>query len=146
LLVEKVPNARHLHEATTIETVVLRRRLIELLARWIRLIHERGIAHRDLKAANILIADDDECQFIDLVGVRTRKRVNRRTRIRDLSRLNASFLSSPHISRTDRLRFLRVYLLWGLRGKAGWEEWWNEIALATREKIERNARRNRPLA
>jgi tRNA A-37 threonylcarbamoyl transferase component Bud32 len=146
LLVERIPNARHLHEASTTVSVERKRQLIGTLARWIRLMHERGIAHRDLKAANILISDNDECQFIDLVGVRTQRRVNRPIRIRDLSRLNASFHSSQHVTRTDRLRFLRAYLLWSLRGKAGWEEWWKEIELATQKKIKRNARRNRPLA
>ena len=36
--------------------------------------HERGVSHRDLKAANILVTADGECQFIDLVGARTPRR------------------------------------------------------------------------
>ena len=49
----------------------------DTLARWVRLMHDRGVSHRDLKAANILIALNGECQFIDLVGVRTRRRISR---------------------------------------------------------------------
>jgi tRNA A-37 threonylcarbamoyl transferase component Bud32 len=145
LLCEEVPDARHLDEVIPTADRTARRELTERLARWVRLMHERGASHRDLKAANILVTAAGECQFIDLVGVRLRRNVGRALRVRDLARLNASFVSSPGVSRTDRLRFLRVYLLWGLRGPAGWKEWWSQIALATRDKIRKNALRNRPL-
>jgi tRNA A-37 threonylcarbamoyl transferase component Bud32 len=146
LLSELVPEAQHLHEAIDQSDPRERWRLIDRIARWIRLMHERGVSHRDLKAANILVGSDGECHFIDLVGVRTRRRVPRRVRVRDLARLNASFVSSPVVGRSDRLRFLRTYLLWGLRSKAGWKGWWREIAWATHEKVRRNERKNRPLS
>jgi hypothetical protein len=50
------------------------------------------------------------------------------------------------LTRTDKLRFLRIYLGWGLTGKQGWKEWWRAIARETQAKVERNARRGRPLA
>jgi hypothetical protein len=50
------------------------------------------------------------------------------------------------VTRTDKLRFLRSYLQWGLHGKSGWKDWWRRIEEATRSKIARNARRHRPLA
>jgi len=145
LLCEEVPQARHLHEVLKSGSRVSNHKLIDTLARWIRLMHERGVSHRDLKAANILVNSGGECQFIDLVGVRLQRNVRRRLRVRDLARLNASFVSMAEVSRTDRLRFLRVYLLWGLRGSAGWKEWWREAAQATEAKVRRNALRNRPL-
>ena len=74
------------------------------------------------------------------------RRRSQRVRVRDLTRLNASFVASPGVVATDRLRFLRVYLLWGLRGSGGWKEWWSQIDLATRDKVRKNASRNRPLA
>jgi serine/threonine protein kinase len=146
LLCDRVQEARHLHEVIVASPVNDKRRLAERLARSIRIMHERGVCHRDLKAANILVNRWGECYFIDLVGVRTRRVVPRRIRVRDLARLNASFATSTHISRSDRLRFLRIYLLWALSGRRDWKNWWKEIAEATEEKIERNRRRNRPLA
>jgi hypothetical protein len=145
LLCEKVPDAIHLHEAIAKFDRRAVRRLVETLARWVRLFHERGVTHRDLKAANILIGADGDMQFIDLVGVRT-GRVSRRRRIRDLARLNASFIRSNHVTRTDRLRFLRTYLLWDAGGRAGWRDWWVQIDRATRAKVRKNEARDRPLA
>jgi tRNA A-37 threonylcarbamoyl transferase component Bud32 len=146
LLCERIENAEHLHEfvATADRGALLA--LVDRIARWIRVMHERGLSHRDLKAANILVTNDGECWFLDLVGVRSHRRLTDRQRVRDLMRLNASFVSSPPVSRTMRLRFLRTYLLWALRGEEGWKKWWNEVKQATEEKIGRNKRRNRPLA
>jgi hypothetical protein len=59
--------------------------------------------------------------------------------------LNASFINHPALSRTDRLRFLLLYLESGLRGRKGWKEWWRQIEQATQAKITRNARSGRPL-
>jgi tRNA A-37 threonylcarbamoyl transferase component Bud32 len=146
LLCDLVPDARHLDDAVRDAGWRHRQQLIDVLARWVRLMHERGVSHRDLKAANVLVTPDGRCQFIDLVGVRTRRRVPAAVRVRDLARLNASFVASPDVSRTDRLRFLRTYLLWGLRGSAGWRDWWKRVGEATEIKVRRNRRRNRPLA
>jgi len=67
-------------------------------------------------------------------------------RVRDLARLNASFLSSPVVSRTDRLRALTAYL--GVPPQPGrsWKAWWAAVARATRAKAAKNARTGRPLA
>ncbi|MBO0699042.1 MAG: hypothetical protein J2P46_11655 [Zavarzinella sp.] len=146
LLCEFVPDARNLHEVIAKATADEKRQLIDRLARWVRLMHDRGVSHRDLKAANILITADGDCQFIDLVGVRTRPRVSRSLRVRDLTRLNASFVGSPHVTRADRLRFLRTYMMWGLAGRGGWKDWWKAVEARTREKVRRNLERNRPLA
>ena len=146
LLCDLVPEARHLHDAVRETGRTDRWRLIDRLARWVRLMHERGVSHRDLKAANILITPDGDCQFIDLVGARTRRRVPRAIRVRDLARLNASFIASPLLSRADRVRFLRVYLAWGLCGPGDWKVWWRQVLLATEAKVRRNERNNRPLA
>jgi hypothetical protein len=115
----------------------------------IRQLHTRGLAHRDLKAANILTSDtagDARFWFIDLVGVTRPGRVSARLRAQNLARLNASFIAHPLVTQRDKLRFLRAYLAWNLRGKGGWKRWWRRIECATRAKVERNRRSGRPLA
>jgi tRNA A-37 threonylcarbamoyl transferase component Bud32 len=146
LLCDLVADARNLHDAVRDAGPVERVRLTEELSRWVRLMHDRGISNRDLKAANILIRSDGGCQFIDLVGVRTRRRVPRGVRVRDLARLSASFVASPHVNWRDRVRFLQTYLLRGLRGRGDWKDWWIQVAGATEAKVRRNEKRNRPLA
>jgi serine/threonine protein kinase len=114
-----------------------------------RSFHRRSFVHRDLKAANLLTSadpNDPRIWFIDLVGVRRRWRVAREARVRDLARLSASFHNHPGVSRTDKLRFLRVYRDWATRGNWGWQRWWRELSEATEAKIARNLRTGRPLA
>src|SRR5262249_26620518 len=122
----------------------LRERIAQV-ARLIVALHLRQLSHRDLKAGNILVG----CQamwLIDLVGVREYRRLSRARRVQNLARLHASFYQHPSLTRTDKLRFLRTYLQWGLFGRFGWKQWWSEIDGATRAKVLRNARNGRPLA
>lgn len=121
---------------------------IAALGRLMRQLHTRGLAHRDLKAANVLtstLPGDHRFWFIDLVGVRRLRRVSARRRAQNLARLHVSFADHPAICRTDRLRFLRAYMAWGLRGKSGWKRWWRRIDFAARTKVERNRRTGRPV-
>lgn len=132
---------------------------IEQLARLLRQMHARHLAHRDLKGANLLVRADDAgwtgagqaalpaspfC-FIDLVGVSRGRRLARSRRVKNLARLHASFCHDPRVTRTDKLRFLRTYLQWGLRGRHGWKDWWRAIEAATQTKIRKNQRNGRPL-
>jgi tRNA A-37 threonylcarbamoyl transferase component Bud32 len=157
LLMEKVPDATDLRtlgqrlaaaDGPTRQRVI--RPLVEQLARLARDMHSRGLAHRDLKAANILVQLSSirppACCLIDLVGVVASGQLGRRLRARNLARLHASFHQNPLVSRTDKLRFLRTYLLWGLRGRQGWKRWWRAIEEATQAKAARNAKTGRPLA
>jgi tRNA A-37 threonylcarbamoyl transferase component Bud32 len=124
------------------------RERIPALARLIRLLHDRGLAHRDLKAANILtseLLDDPRFWFIDLVGVR-RIAVTDSRRAQNLARLLASFAEHPLVTRSDRLRFLRSYQAWALTGKAGWKMLWRRIESAWHSKLEHNRRTGRPIA
>jgi tRNA A-37 threonylcarbamoyl transferase component Bud32 len=149
------------------------RQLIDQVARLIRVLHARHLSHRDLKAANLLVStatwevsgkgtsdrlgcagikepgeelDLPGCVwFIDLVGVRRHLKLRRGRRVQNLTRLHASFHCHPDLTRTDKLRFLRVYLGWGVRGKGGWKRWWRQIEQATRVKVQRNLRNGRPL-
>lgn len=143
---------------------------IELAAQAVRELHQRQLSHRDLKANNILLTTEDGhsaekgtgpvpfsgpslmpvtlqgAWFLDLVGVSVHDRLPRRCRLHNLARLNASFHDRPELSRTDRLRFLRTYLQWGLFGKQGWKDWWKAVAAATDAKLERNERLGRKVA
>lgn len=173
LLTEKLEHARHLHDVLDDlrnQPPEQRRRAlrarIEVAAQAVRELHHRQLSHRDLKANNILLATAENqgpeapsapgpslmpvtlqgAWFLDLVGVSVHERLPRRRRLRNLARLNASFHDRPELSRTDRLRFLRTYLQWGLFGKQGWKDWWQAIAAATDAKLERNERLGRKVA
>jgi hypothetical protein len=147
------------------------RRQLERVARAVRELHACQLSHRDLKAANVLVTAGDiedtpagaaqpiatvslaavperrtNLWFIDLVGCRRHERLGKRRRVRDLARLNTSFLNQPLISRSDRLRFLALYLGWGLHGQGDWKDWWRRIARATDAKILRNQRSGRILS
>jgi len=157
LLTEKVENAcdlveyvNRLDELPKKDHFTLQRQLIVQVARLICTLHQRRMSHRDLKAPNLLVRTDAETQalgvwFIDLVGVMRHRRVRRGRRIQNLTRLHTSFHDHPAVTRTDKLRFLRAYLRWGLRSKLGWKSWWKQIETATAEKIARNLSRGRPL-
>jgi tRNA A-37 threonylcarbamoyl transferase component Bud32 len=177
LLMEKLERTLPLHESLAAiacmppaESRHLQRTRIALVARAVRELHRRQLAHADLKANNILLtqlggprrASDPTRKpwaspsfladplpgvwFIDLVGVTVCRKLSRRRRVQSLARLNASFHQSRHLSRTDRLRFLRTYLVWGLVSKHGWKDWWRAIAAATQAKVARNRRLGRELA
>jgi tRNA A-37 threonylcarbamoyl transferase component Bud32 len=166
LLTEKVPDAVELHRyATGLEALApaerrrALRRGLEQVAALVRDLHRRQLAHRDLKAANILVqpgASGSRCPggicdigrlwLIDLVGVRRHGKLPRRRRVQNLARLHTSFCRNPLLTRTDKLRFLRTYLQCGLFGRERWKGWWRAVEAATAEKIARNLRSGRPLA
>jgi tRNA A-37 threonylcarbamoyl transferase component Bud32 len=151
LLTELVPDATELHAfvkqllsvGTKINRIQLRT-LIDQLARLIGTLHHRHLSQRDLKASNVLVSNH-QLTFIDLVGVIRHRKLRRSRRIQNLARLNASSGCCAGLTRTDKLRFLRVYLRWGLRGRQGWKQWWRAIEKATAEKVNRNRRTGRPL-
>jgi tRNA A-37 threonylcarbamoyl transferase component Bud32 len=165
LLQEKIPDTvdlhgfvRSLNGLPPVQQRQLLRGCVEAAARLIRGLHDRQLSHRDLKGTNILVAGYPGLApegsglapafalwLIDLVGLARYRQLPHPRKIQNLARLHASFWHSSQITRTDKLRFLRTYLQWGLRGKSGWKEWWRQIEEATQAKIARNRRRGRPL-
>ena len=120
--------------------------LADKLGRLLRAMHEREVAHRDLKAPNVVmlgVSDPATTRpvLLDLVGVTVGVRVSVAVRQRDLARLAVSFPPGT-VSNGVRLRFLRAYLG---RGEA-WKPWWRALAKRAATKVARNGRRNRPLA
>src|SRR5439155_2986443 len=152
LLTEKIPAAVDLHrfvaELDELDSAERQRRLrrgIEQVARVVSELHRRQLSHRDLKAGNVLISPE-AVWLIDLVGVAPYRKLSRQRRVQNLARLHASFHQNSIVTRSDKLRFLRVYLRWGLLGREGWKHWWREVCGATQVKIRQNARNGRPLA
>ncbi len=126
-------------------------RLIAALAKLLRILHERSLSDRDLKASNILIRTDPSdgtvsLSVIDLVGVRLIHPLPRRRRVQNLARLQISLTDVAGRTRTDALRFLRAYLPWGLSTRNDWKGLWREIASSMQSKRERNRRRGRILS
>ena len=175
LLTEKIPGARELpdHVASLGRLPPAERRavlgdLIRQAGRLLAVLHDRRLSHRDLKGPNLLVnavpctvssrgaaegrpATDgppsllQQIWFIDLVGVRRRTVLSPRRRVRNLSRLYASFHGRGTLTRTDLLRLPRAYLGWGLRGWSDWKTWWAAAARAFQAKVRRNRRNRRPL-
>jgi tRNA A-37 threonylcarbamoyl transferase component Bud32 len=152
LLTEKIAGGEDLHrflaglaEKEESERRRTLRRCLEQVARLVCELHRRQVSHRDLKAANVLV-NSEAVWLIDLVGMAPYRKLSRRRRVQNLARLHASFHRCPHLSRTDKLRFLRIYLQWGLLGREGWKGWWREVSTATQSKIQQNIRNGRPLA
>jgi tRNA A-37 threonylcarbamoyl transferase component Bud32 len=173
LITEKVADAQELvafvsslSALSSAERRAVLRPLIDQVARLIRTMHARHLSHRDLKASNLLVSsggwriaakgvkeigaaaeskEGPQVWFIDLVGARRHGKLRRGRRLQNLARLHTSFYQHPDLTRTDKLRFLRVYLGWGLRGRLGWKRWWREVETATRAKVQRNLRTGRPL-
>ncbi|MCX7701682.1 MAG: lipopolysaccharide kinase InaA family protein [Gemmataceae bacterium] len=149
LLTDYLDRAIPLPEALFTTPPTLRRQRIEAVARLIRTIHQRGWVHRDLKASNLLWNVDSAGQeipwIIDLAGAWRPIRISHARRYQNLARLNASFLRSATLTRTDRLRFLRTYLAQDWAEWRNWKSWWRAIARATERKRKRNELRERPL-
>jgi hypothetical protein len=95
---------------------------------------------------NLLPLPRSPVWFIDLAGVTLHTRLSRSRRVQNLMRLHASFHDHLAITRTDKLRFLRIYLLWNLVGRGAWKKWWRAIDLATQRKVANNSRRGSYLA
>jgi hypothetical protein len=152
LVTEKIDNAVDLHgflrrltESPPKTARAELRRHIDKLARLARGLHRRNISYRDFKAVNILVSPEG-VWLIDLVGVTPCQRISFKKKVQNLARLNASFVTSSQLTRSDRLRFLRVYMEWGTYGGSGWKDLWRRIDEATQEKVKRNTKTGRPLA
>ena len=150
LLTNKVPGAIGLLEAVAglvrmSQREAILRGWIDRLARTVRLMHDRAVSHRDLKAPNVLLEAAAIPVLVDLVGVRLGRLLPFARRVKELARLNASFLTSPVVTRSHRLRFLRSYLAAGPASGASWKDWWRGSSHATAVKVAKNRRTGRVL-
>ncbi len=156
IVTEEIPNAFDLPKylekighLSSLEQNKKLRNLTEALACLIRKMHDVSVSHRDLKAPNLMVCEiNGEIQIwlIDLVGVRTHTYLGEEKKAQNLSRLNSSFMNTSKVSRTEKLRFLRQYLRWGLEGPFTWKVWWHKIGNYTSLKMVKNQKSGRPLA
>ena len=109
-----------------------RRAFLARFARMVRRMHDLGIRHADLKAGNVLVGAD-RIVAVDLDRVRFSLETSEKDRVFGLAQLNASV--TPPLTRTDRLRFLHLYLgncrtLW--KKKSAWVREIMRITIARR--------------
>lgn len=86
------------------------RQAVEALARFIRDMHDHGVAHVDLSPRNILIRPRDEhFEFflLDYEDARFARRIRRHTRLNNLHHLHERMIA--YVPVRERLRFLRTY-------------------------------------
>ena len=118
--------------------------LIQQAAHLVRVLHERGICHRDLKASNILVQENpgqtQELYLTDLDSARVQTRIRAKERIRDLARLNASLYYTAGISTADRFRFLRDYLKTCSARDEKLHRYWKAITVQTLKKLKPNSK------
>jgi len=110
--------------------------------------HAWHVAHRDLKAANLMVVDRGErlaAYLIDLDGVRLLRRISPRRRARNLARLAASIEAHPWVTRTLRLRFLHAYLEELPESQRDWKALCIAVERHTRTITGHMRRRGQPL-
>lgn len=88
----------------------VKRRFAACLAVSFRQLHDAAIYHGDLKESNIMVRELPgawDFYYIDLDRVSFNKNITRRRKIKNLAQLNTSVHN--YFTRTDRLRFYKVY-------------------------------------
>ena len=119
-------------------------RAAESLGRLVGHMHAAGIADRDLKAANLLVAERPEgivACLVDLGGVRLAGRLRPARRAADLARLAVGLTAHPWVPRTAVYRFLRAYAAELPAGRIAWKDVWRAVAARSRAMVRRKQRR-----
>ncbi len=130
------------------ERLRLARRCATSLGRLLGRLHSLGIAHRDLKAANLLVVDREdrtETYLVDVTGARFCRRIRPRHRAANLARLAVGLDAHPWVARTVCLRFLRSYLDELPAGTVEWKTLWRAVADAVRRLQRKMRARGEPL-
>ncbi len=138
LVTQWIVGAENLHEfGWRIAALPLARRLrcaaqcANALGRLLGRMHASGAAHRDLKAANVLVVEDGGeplVYLVDLDGLAPGTKVTFQRQARDLARLAAGLTAHPWVSRSICRRFLRAYLGEFSTKGTDWKPLWTAIA------------------
>jgi tRNA A-37 threonylcarbamoyl transferase component Bud32 len=115
----------------------------ESLGRLVGCLHALQIAHRDLKGANVLVAergDRVETYLIDLDGLRFCRQLSSTRRAANLARLAAGIAAHPWVTRTVCCRFLRAYIEQLPPGTVAWRPLWREVAARSHRIVQRKRR------
>lgn len=124
---------------------MLKRQVTESLSLVIRRLHERGFAHRDLKAPNVLVQWDPASSeparvlLVDLDGLSPSRMGDPDLDVQTLTRLNVSVDHCKRVSLADRVRFLRKHLTRVGCPQPRWKPLWRRIAADS--DLKRAARR-----
>lgn len=106
-----------------------RRALVGALARFVARMHERRVQNRDLKFDNLIVVQEAPNSFglfmVDFDGIAMGP-VSWRARMKNIARLERESRRSMAVTRTDRLRYLKIYL--GPRCEERWKRCWRAIA------------------
>jgi tRNA A-37 threonylcarbamoyl transferase component Bud32 len=116
----------------------------EALGRLLGRMHAAGAAHRDLKAANLLVVERDAdliVYLVDLDGLQLGRQVGFQRQARDLARLAAGLTAHPWLTRSICRRFLRAYLREIPGQLTDWKPLWRAIAGETVKYIRRKRKR-----
>jgi hypothetical protein len=117
----------------------LKQQVIDALVPVLRRLHERGFAHRDLKAPNVMVQWDGDVDhrprvlLVDLDGIRQVSGPNPAAEVRALARLSVSLEHCRRVTQTDRLRFLMRYLARPGCPEPKWRPIWKAIHTAAKE-------------
>lgn len=121
-------------------------RAAESLGHLVGRMHAAGIAHRDLKAANLLVLEgpqDVAAYLVDLGGMRLAGRLSPARRAADLARLAVGLTAHPWVPRAVAYRFLRAYAAEFPPGRIAWKDVWRAVAARSRALVRRKLRRGR---
>jgi len=119
-------------------------RCAESLGHLIGHMHASQIAHRDLKGANLLVADRGDrvaAYLIDVDGARICRHLSPARRAANLARLAAGIEAHPWVTRTMYCRFLRAYVRQFPPGQIAWKLLWRDVSARSRRMVIRKRRR-----
>ena len=155
LITEYVPDAVDLAQVALVllpRLATRRRRAVknaitEAIVDLVERMGRHGVGHRDLKASNILLTHWDGRDapvrpwLVDLEGVRLRRVSGAWRHRRPLTRLTASLLEYPAVTRTDYCRFLHSYLARAGTAREEWKHYYRELADRAAGYVRRAQRR-----